>query len=239
MSWERVKFKELYAIASKNGIYKSSEFHGHGSKIVNMGELFAYGFVGSQDMRRIAVDEKEKKSFGLEEGDLLFARRSLVESGAGKASIVRNLTESTVFESSIIRVRLKKEICNPLFYYYWLKSYDGISEISALVNGVNVKGIKSSALKEICVVLPDMSVQNRISEILYNYDQLIENNQKQIKLLEEAAQRLYKEWFVDLHFPGYEDAKVVDGVPEGWEKGVLGDGCIDVKGQGIKVHKMS
>lgn len=65
--------------------------------------------------------------------------------------------------------------------------------------------------------LPDLSIQQRIADILSTYDDLIENNQKQIKLLEEAARRLYKEWFVDLHFPGYGTTPVVDGVPEGWK----------------------
>ena len=73
------------------------------------------------------------------------------------------------------------------------------------------------------VKIPSLSIQNRIAEILSRYDSLIENYQKQIKLLEESAQRLYKEWFVDLRFPGHENTKIVDGVPEGWEKMCLGE----------------
>ena len=73
-------------------------------------------------------------------------------------------------------------------------------------------------LSTILFPCPPIEVQNRIAEILSRYDSLIENYQKQIKLLEEAAQRLYKEWFVDLHFPSHENTKIVDGVPEGWEK---------------------
>ena len=69
---------------------------------------------------------------------------------------------------------------------------------------------------------PDIEVQNKIVQILGSYDDLIENYRKQINLLEEAAQRLYKEWFVDLRFPGYEDCKIVDGVPEGWKQDTLG-----------------
>ena len=65
---------------------------------------------------------------------------------------------------------------------------------------------------------PSIETQHRIATILSRYDTLIENYQKQIKLLEEAAQRLYKEWFVELRFPGYENTKMVDGLPEGWEK---------------------
>jgi type I restriction enzyme S subunit len=70
---------------------------------------------------------------------------------------------------------------------------------------------------------PPIEIQDRIVEVLSAYDDLIENNQKQIKLLEEAAQRLYKEWFVDLWFPGYEDVEIVDGVPEGWKYRLVGD----------------
>lgn len=70
---------------------------------------------------------------------------------------------------------------------------------------------------------PPIDIQRRIADILSNYDDLIENNQKQIKLLEEAAQRLYKEWFVDLRFPGYEDVPIIDGSPKGWKRGTLAD----------------
>lgn len=70
---------------------------------------------------------------------------------------------------------------------------------------------------------PPLEIQKRIADILSAYDDLIENNQKQIKLLEEAAQRLYKEWFVDLRFPGYENTPVVDDVPLGWRNGILDD----------------
>ncbi len=77
---------------------------------------------------------------------------------------------------------------------------------------------KSNFEKIELVAEQDKTIQKRIGVILSRYDSLIENYQKQIKLLEEAAQRLYKEWFVDLHFPGHENTKIVDDVPEGWEK---------------------
>lgn len=80
---------------------------------------------------------------------------------------------------------------------------------------------------------PPIEVQDRIVAILSVYDDLIENNKKQIKLLEEAAQRLYKEWFVDLRFPGYEDTPIVDGVPEGWKSGILGDLAMFKRGKTI------
>lgn len=82
---------------------------------------------------------------------------------------------------------------------------------------------KSNFEKIELVAEQDKTIQKKIGELLSRYDSLIENYQKQIKLLEEAAQRLYKEWFVDLRFPGHENTKIVDGVPEGWEKKKLGE----------------
>ena len=85
-----------------------------------------------------------------------------------------------------------------------------------MVKGIKLNRIAISAIKDIRIRAP-MIFNNDIADILSAYDDLIENNQKQIKLLEEAAMRLYKEWFVNLRFPGYENTKIVDGVPEGWE----------------------
>ena len=76
--------------------------------------------------------------------------------------------------------------------------------------------ITQSTLKRIDIKVPDINTQRRIADILSAYDDLIENHRKQIKLLEEAAMRLYKEWFVHLRFPGHENTRIVDGVPEGW-----------------------
>ncbi|MDD6156750.1 MAG: restriction endonuclease subunit S [Lachnospiraceae bacterium] len=104
------------------------------------------------------------------------------------------------------------------YLYYWINSYEGQKKIDAIAKGTAQKAVPIALLKEIEVVIPENPIQKKVVVILKNYDQLIENNKKQIKLLEEAAQRLYKEWFIDLRFPGYEYCKIVDGVPEGWSK---------------------
>jgi type I restriction enzyme S subunit len=93
------------------------------------------------------------------------------------------------------------------------------NELNMLGRGSTVKGITLDILKSIEISLPPLIVQRRIADILSAYDDLIDNNQKQIKLLEEAAMRLYTEWFVNLRFPGHENTKIVDGVPEGWRLG--------------------
>ena len=223
MSWPLVEFENLYSEPSRNGIYKSAEHHGSGAKIVNMGELFAHDFVGAQEMSRLAMSEAELEKSGLQDGDLLFGRRSLVESGAGKCSVVEGLAEPTTFESSIIRVRPDIAAVVPRFYYYWFRSLPGRGSIRAIVSGTNVKGIRGSDLKKVLVPLPKREIQQRIADMLSAYDDLIENNRRRIKLLEEAARLLYREWFVHLRFPGHEHVKIVDGVPEGWERRTMAD----------------
>lgn len=104
------------------------------------------------------------------------------------------------------------------FLYYWFQSYEGRKKFEALAKGTAQKAVPISGIKTLEIELPSLKSQKRIADILSAYDDLIENNQKQIKLLEEAAQRLYKEWFVDLRFLGHENTKIVDGVPEGWKK---------------------
>lgn len=111
----------------------------------------------------------------------------------------------------------------PKFVYYFMKNF-GTDRVKS---GSAVPTLNRNNLSGIDVTVPDIEGQIKISDILSSYDNLIENNQKQIKLLEEAAQRLYKEWFVDLHLPGYEDTEIVDGVPEGWSLGILDDIAID------------
>ena len=105
-------------------------------------------------------------------------------------------------------------------YYMRLPSFRG--EFRAFSTMTTRASLRNEDLLGLEVKLPSIEIQKQIAGILSVYDDLIENNQKQIKLLEEAAQRLYKEWFVDLHFPGHENTKIVDGVPEGWIKEKIG-----------------
>ena len=106
--WRDIPFAQLLEEPVRNGIYKKKEFHGHGVKIVNMGELFANPRLRDVGMRRVELSNSEQSRFGVQVGDLLFARRSLVAEGAGKCSVVLEINEFTAFESSIIRARPDK-----------------------------------------------------------------------------------------------------------------------------------
>jgi type I restriction enzyme S subunit len=115
------------------------------------------------------------------------------------------------------------------YLYYWIQSPQGKGIINNSTIGSSQKALTISMLKEISLLLPSLTIQQRIVNILSAYDDLIENNQKQIKLLEEAVMRLYKEWFVNLRFPGYETVKIVDGVPEGWKRSTFKSLCELIK----------
>ena len=127
------------------------------------------------------------------------------------------------FQRHIAILRPNNEIADSRFLYYVMLTRDFFMQADTVAIGAAQRTISLTALRNMEVKLPSMETQYRIASILSRYDSLIENYQKQIKLLEEAAQRLYKEWFVDLHFPGHENAKIVDGVPEGWEKKTIDD----------------
>lgn len=223
MKAEQIAFEKLYEVPSRNGVYKAAEFRGQGTRMVNMGELFGYDFIGSQDMERIQLSEAELERSQLQDGDLLFGRRSVVEAGAGKCALVVDPPEPITFESSIIRVRLRRDIADPRFFFYYFASPQGRGLIRTIVSGAAVKGIRGSDLAGLRVKVPPLPIQNRIADIMIVYDDLIENNRRRMALLEDAARQLYREWFVRLRFPGHEHTPITNGVPEGWDRKKVGD----------------
>ena len=134
----------------------------------------------------------------------------------GKPVLIKE-NKPFAFQRHIAILRPNNEIVDSCFLYYVMLSRDFYMQADTVAIGAAQRTISLTALRNMEVELPSMEIQHRIATILSRYDSLIENSQKQIKLLEEAAQRLYKEWFIDLRFPGHENTKIVDGVPEGWE----------------------
>ena len=142
----------------------------------------------------------------------------------GRMALVKDIPETrkTTFQKSVAIVRADTSQVVPNYLYYLLKSK--VHDFINSSNGSAQKNLLLSTMRDFDISFVDsFETQHRIASILSRYDSLIENYQKQIKLLEEAAQRLYKEWFVDLRFPGHENTKIVDGVPEGWEKKSIGE----------------
>ena len=252
--WREVSFAELLAGPVRNGIYKKQEFHGRGVKIVNMGELFANPRLRNVHMRRVELSVSEQHRFGVQEGDLLFARRSLVAEGAGKCSVVLETNGPTAFESSIIRARPDPTKADSLFLYYYFKSPTGAHALYTIRRQVAVAGITGADLAHLSVAAPALPVQRAIAHILGTLDDKIELNRRMNETLEAMARALFKSWFVDFdpvrakmegrwlpgeslpglpaeHYDLFPE-RLVDSelgeVPEGWEVRALED-CIDVR----------
>lgn len=234
---EYVRFGELYSNSSSNGLSRPSAVRGKGFRMIGMGELFAHNIIHDMEMERVLMNDKEQAKFFVEEGDLLFARQSLVASGAGKCSIVSSLSENTTFESHLIRVRLNKAKCNPLYYFYLFQL--PYNPIKAIVNQCAQAGIRGSELCKVKVQKPDIKVQNKVASILSKYDTLIENNTKRIRILEKMAENLYKEWFVRFRFPGYEKVEMENGLPKGWKVKRYEDELNVKYGKGLPTNRLT
>ncbi|MBR4155734.1 MAG: restriction endonuclease subunit S [Bacteroidales bacterium] len=151
----------------------------------------------------------------------------------GKPVLIKE-NKKFVFQRHIAILRPNNEIVDSRYLYYIMLSRNFYMQADSVAVGAAQRTISLTSLRNMKVNLPELSIQQHIATALSRYDSLIENYQKQIKLLEESAQRFYKEWFIDLRFPGHENTKIVDGVPEGWKKKKLMDIADVVMGQSPK-----
>ena len=159
--------------------------------------------------------EDVKRKFGVPRvGDLLITTRGTY----GVPYIYKETDRFYFADGNLTWLKDFDDVLFPKYLYYWVLSYEGQKKIDAIAKGTAQKAVPIAAVKLLEINLPLVDTQHKVVEILSAYDSLVENTRKQIKLLEEAAQRLYKEWFMNLRFPGYENTPVVDGVPEGWKK---------------------
>ena len=179
--------------------------------------------VGSYQREPENVDTKVYSSGSrFADGDTIIARITPCLQN-GKGFYCHNIGEG-FGSTEFIVLRPKDQTVDSRYLYYLMQTnYIREKMIKSMVGASGRQRVNNDVFTSIDISFPKIEIQRRIADILSAYDDLIENNRKQIKLLEEAAQRLYKEWFVDLRFPGYEHTKITDGVPEGWEKCSLGD----------------
>lgn len=226
MEWKEVRLESILALPSRNGLTKPSKIRGKGVKMIGMGELFANPIIYDIPMDRVPVTDKELFNSRIMPGDLLFARQSLTLEGAGKCCYVKEVKEETVFESHLIRIRIDKTKADAEFIYYFFNSFIGKCLIQNLVTQVAAAGIRGSELVKLEITIPkELEDQRRIASILSSLDRKIELNNKINADLEEMAQAIFKNWFVD--FEPFKDGKFVDSelgmIPEGWKVGTLKD----------------
>ena len=132
-----------------------------------------------------------------------------------------------VFQRHIAILRPSPDTILPKFLYYTMLSHKFYQMADAAAVGAAQRTVSLTALRDMKIEVPDLTTQQKIIDVLAPYDDLIATNQKQISLLEEAAQRIYKEWFIDFHFPGHESVTIKDGIPAGWSRKILGDIAIN------------
>lgn len=212
--WQLHRFKDLLVEPVRNGIYKTKEFHGSGAKVVNMGELFGHPRLFDIPMKRVDLNDKEISRFNLCSGDLIFARRSLTAEGAGKCSIVMEVTEPTAFESSIIRARPDPNKACSKFLYYFFSSPVGQYSLGTIRRQVAVAGITGSDLALLEIRIPNLPAQSRVAAIFTALDDKIELNRRMNEVLEAQAQTLFRDWFVDFG-PVRAKAKAKASGPDG------------------------
>jgi len=222
MSWEKVKLSNV-STDIQTGPFGSqlhqSDYSETGTPVVMPKDLIN-GKISEESIARVPSSHVERlKKHKIKTGDILYSRRGDV----GRCAFATVHEENWLCGTGCLRVTVDELKANPKFVFYQLQKAETIGWVVNHAVGATMLNLNTSILSDVPLELPDLKTQHRIVDMLSAYDDLIENNQKQIKLLEEAAQRLYKEWFVDLRFPGHEESKIVDGVPEGWKKVQLGE----------------
>ncbi len=227
--WKKVKLRDI-ASAIQTGPFGSqlhqSDYSDIGVPVV-MPKDIINGCIDESTIARVESHHVERLSrHKISEGDILYARRGDV----GKCAYTVFGQQGWLCGTGCLRVTIDKEKAFPKFIFFQLQKRETIGWVEKHAIGATMLNLNTSILGDVPIELPPLPIQHRIATTLSRYDSLIENYQKQIKLLEEAAQRLYKEWFVDLHFPSHENTKIVDGVPEGWEKKKIADVCDTIGG---------
>lgn len=233
MSWEYKTLDELGSVSRGRSKHRPR----------NDETLFGgkYPFVQTSDVKKANLYLTEYESTYNEKG---LEQSKLWKAGTLCITIAANIADTAIlgidacFPDSVMGFIPYDGIANVKFVKY---AFDMLQrDCKQISQGTAQDNLSWKKLSTIKFPAPDIEVQNKIVNYLSAYDDLIENNKKQIKLLEETAERLYREWFVELHFPGCENVKIVDGVPKGWLDGTVGDIALFKRGKTItkaQIHK--
>ena len=197
-----------------------------GMKVINVTNIIGdpAGTIDISNTKKFISEvefEEKYKHFSINEGDIVLASSG---NTYGKIGIISQNDLPLMMNTSVIRFRsLDNSVLDDYYLYAFLRSPQFRNQVESLVTGGAQPNFGPTHLKKMKIPLPSIQVQRRVGSILKNYHDLMQNNLRRIQLLEESARLLYREWFVHLRFPGHEHVKVVDGVPEGWERKPLGE----------------
>ncbi len=222
MSWGKVTLGNISSII-QTGPFGSqlhqSDYSEEGTPVVMPKDL-VNGYISEASIARVSEDHVNRLSrHKIEVGDILYSRRGDV----GRCAFATELEQGWLCGTGCLRVTIDKSKAIPKFVFYQLQKAETVGWVEKHAVGATMLNLNTSILSSVPIDMPSLAEQQTVVDVLSAYDDLTENNQKQIKLLEEAAQRLYKEWFVDLRFPGHETTPIIDGIPQGWEERNIDD----------------
>lgn len=237
MKWDEIRLEEIADF--RNGVNYTNDSFGNGLKVINVADFKDRMYPDYENLGELDIDKKWSKECFLKDNDIVFVRSNGNKNLIGRSIFIKNLPNNfkVTFSAFSIRLRFKNTTdIYPEFYLYLFKSPIFRSILSQYGNGANISNLNQDILNNMIIANPPFPIQQKIASILSSYDELIENNKQRIQLLEEMAEEIYKEWFVRLRFPGYETVKIVDGLPEGWENGTIGDLVEFKKGKNITLN---
>ena len=207
MMWERVKVGDVSDSCLGKMLDQRKNKGTYKPYLANVN--VRWGAFDLDNLQEMKFEDDEDERYGIKYGDLI-----ICEGGEpGRCAIWKEQLPNMKIQKALHRLRVNEEM-DYRYVYYWFLLAGKQGALKQYYTGATIMHMPGQKLKEVVIDKPPLDVQRKIGDYLEAFDDLIENNQKQIKLLEEAAQRLYKEWFVDLRFPGHEE--IVDGLPEGW-----------------------
>ena len=238
MIWKKVTLGDI-ASNIQTGPFGSqlhqSDYSEEGTPVVMPKDL-VNGHISELSIARVSEDHVNRLSrHKIEVGDILYSRRGDV----GRCAFATDLEQGWLCGTGCLRVTIDSSKAVPKFVFYQLQKAETVGWVEKHAVGATMLNLNTSILSSIPIEMPSIEEQQIIVDMLSAYDDLIENSQKQIKLLEEAAQRLYKEWFVDLRFPGHETTPLTDGIPEGWQYSPLSEVFDFVRGKSYTSKELS
>jgi type I restriction enzyme S subunit len=211
----------------RNGVnYNKSNF-GTGIKVIGVSDFQDHVRASFNRLDQINPEGVVRQEHYLKNDDILFVRSNGNRELIGRSLFVTGLKERVTHSAFSIRLRFTSPDCYPRFYAYLFRSAFIRQALSMCGGGTNISNLNQGILERLQVPLPPKPIQERIAAVLSAYDDLIENNTRRIRILEEMAQMIYREWFVNFRFPGHEKVKMVESemgpIPKGWSAKTLGD----------------
>lgn len=237
MEWVEKKSSELYV--SSSGLSKSSDQFGYGYPFLSYKDVFNNYYAPDKLSTLVNSTEKDRMKCSVKQGDVFLTRTSETTDELGMSCVALHDYVNATFNGFTKRLRPLTDEIEPKYAAYYFRSPYFRSQCISLASLITRASLNDGMIRRLKIRYPlNRKVQEKIGEILYTYDTLIENNTKRIRLLEKMAENLYKEWFVRFRFPGHENVEMENGLPKGWKRGSLSDVCEFKRGKNITSSEM-